>query len=211
MPDETATVAEAAKPAKAKAEKPAKMRTIYEISNDILELYWKLEEIGGDISDPEVEAEIDALFASLGAEKTQKVDNYCALIKEVDGTAALRKAEAARISAMAKTGENLVSKLKERLHNFLTITHKGPADELPKMETARFKIWIQKNGAQPGMQLKVSEDLIPAVFKRIEMQPVEVIETDVIRAALENPEDPLHEQAKAIAEIPPRGTHLRIK
>ena len=59
-------------------------RTLFDISTDLMAFYDRIEELGGDITAPEVEQAIDAWFERLSHERDEKLDNYAALIREID-------------------------------------------------------------------------------------------------------------------------------
>jgi hypothetical protein len=77
-------------------------RTLFEISTDLLALYDRIEELGGDVTAPDVEQAIDAWFERLSHERDEKLDNYAALIRELEARAQARRDEAKRLADRAR-------------------------------------------------------------------------------------------------------------
>lgn len=120
------------------------MKTLLEISQDLLELQQTLDSLEDAPEDQA--AEVAAWFAALEQttheERDRKLDNYCALIAELEARAAARKAEAKRLSDRAKVDENRAKSLKSRLHEFFE-TH-----QLKTVETVRYRLSLVSNGGQ---------------------------------------------------------------
>lgn len=173
-------------------------RTIFNIADDILALEDLLERTGGDVSDPEAEAQIDAFMRTLAEDKERKIDNYCALIKFREATAKARKEEAARLARLATTDERTVERLKSLLKWFMETTND------PKIETPRFKVRIQRNGGRPPLNVSVSFDALPERFR--EEVTTYKLREDELRAALAEGD----EDAAGVASIGETGTHIRI-
>jgi hypothetical protein len=55
----------------------------------------------------------------LADERDRKLDNYCALMRELEQRAAVREAEAQRLLKLAEIDLNSVKRLKQRLKSFL--------------------------------------------------------------------------------------------
>jgi hypothetical protein len=62
----------------------AATRTLFQISDDLHALAELLDESEGVIDNDLADAAVDQFLAELGAETDRKVDNYCALIKELE-------------------------------------------------------------------------------------------------------------------------------
>lgn len=116
------------------------MRTLFQISDDLFALEAILAEVGGEITDDEAGAALEKFFDELGAERDAKIDNYCALIRELEARAEAREAEAKRLTALAGSDANSAKRLKNRLLVFFEI------QEISKLDTARFRVAVQKNG-----------------------------------------------------------------
>lgn len=175
------------------------MRSLFEISEDLNFLSDFLTETGGDITDEQLEAEIDKWLADTTAERDVKIDNYCALIKDFEAKAEARKVEAARIASLGTTDHNAAARLKSRLHEFFKLHN------IDKVETLRFKVARTKNGG--ALPLIIDADLllkpetIPELYREVTYAP----DRGVIRQDL----------ADGIefdwAKLGERGEHLRIR
>lgn len=174
-------------------------RTLFNIGEDLTALAELLEDEGGDISNEEVEAAIDQFLEELSGERDKKLDGYCALIAEMEATAKAREEEAKRLNALASVGKGDANRLKSRLKLFLV--NQGQ----DKVETARYKIAIQKNGGKSpvllGEHFQAHPEELPEGLRKVVFTP----DLDAIRAKLEAGED------LGFATIGDRGTHLRIR
>src|SRR4051812_28573634 len=99
-----------------------------------------LEEVEGDVFNPEVAALKDELLTGTDADMARKVDGYCAMIRDREATSRARKEEAQRIDALAKQDAQVVAKLKERLKFFFD------DHGITKLETPLAKLSIVNNG-----------------------------------------------------------------
>jgi hypothetical protein len=174
-------------------------RTLFAISDDLNALADLLSEADGDITDEQLEAAVDKWFAELGAERDSKIDGYCALVKHFEATAAARKAEAARVDALATTDLNNAKRLKTRLHQFFM------AHEIQKIETLRFKVARQNNGgALPividPLLLEHPEE-IPEGYRRVIFSPDMIAIADALKRG----------ESFDWAVFGERGEHLRIR
>lgn len=175
------------------------MRTLFEISEDLHFLSDFLTEAGGDITEESLEAEIDKWLADLGAERDTKIDNYCALYKELEARATARKVEAARVADLANIDANAAARLKSRLHKFFI------AHNIDKIETLRFKVGRAKNGGALPVIIDPSvaeaPELLPEHYLKVMYAPDFV----AIKADLDAGAELLW------AKLGERGEHLRIK
>lgn len=177
------------------------MRGLFEISEDLHFLEDFLTEAGGDITEEQLEAEIDKWLGDLGAERDTKIDNYCALIKEMEAKAEARKVEAARISNLGQIDANASARLKARLFAFFKI------HEIDKVETLRFKVSRVKNGG--ALPVILDKDLAehPEAIPDAYRKEIKIFspKTKEIADALNAGEE------LAWARLGERGEHLRIK
>jgi hypothetical protein len=201
------------------------MPTLYEIESDLQALDDLLCEMGGDISDPEVEKAVDAWFAEADSNVTTKVNNYCRLLAEMDARAAVRKAESDRLAALAHIDSNASRHLKSRLLGFMQRRAYG------RLDCPDFRVSVAKNGGRLPLEIKDVVEKNPAILDgpdRVNFtQTTIALDKERIRAALEQYEAEVREEAR-IAEdegrepvpIPcpvewawfgERGQHLRIK
>lgn len=173
------------------------MSTLYEIGQDMEALAALLEETGGDVSDEQAGAALDAFLAESADALAEKLDGYGAIIREFEARAAFRKAEAARLAALAATDEGNVKRMKERLRWFFE------AHDIPKVETPRFKFSLATNGGARPVSLAVPPEALPETY-RVERVTYSA-NTEAIRAALEAGE-PLE-----FAVLGERGRHVRVR
>jgi hypothetical protein len=175
-------------------------KTLFEIGNDLAALYDQLEEAEGEIT-PELEAEMDALLA----QGEEKIDGYCALIKEFEAKAKIRAEESTRISKLAQSDAAVASRLKTRLHEFLT------RSDTQKIETLRFKVRRQKNGGRVPVILDEyfasHPEELPERYRKVVFTPdLEQIREDLLDEAA----DAQHWGAQDVATLAEPGEHLRI-
>jgi hypothetical protein len=172
-------------------------RTIYDISADLAALETILHENGGDLSDPKAEAAIAEWERELESDLTGKVDRYCSLIAELEARSAMRQAEADRLADLAKADDKSAQGLRERLR-FIWETR-----NLPKIETARFRVALTRNGGKAPLDLRVGPEELPEWA--IERKTVVTANKDAIRARLEAGEN------LPFANLMERGTRISIK
>ena len=173
---------------------PASNRTLFDISQDLQELYDRIEALGGDVTDPDVERAVDGWFEALGQERDEKLDHYAAFIRELEARAAARREESRRLAERARQDEDRARYLKQRLVTFF--------DEhgLKTVETRRYRLTMARSGGKAPVVLRVDPDDLPADFQRIQVRA----NLDAIREALERGE------ALDFAELGERSHYLRI-
>lgn len=172
-------------------------RTLHDISEDLLALEAMLEDLGGDVTDDDVAAFLDDWFERATADRDKKIDNYAALILELETRAEVRRAEAKRLADKAKRDEDRARYLKERLQVFYE-TH-----GLSKLETPRFTVSLARNGGRLPLLLDLDPEQLPASYRseRVTYTP----DQEAIRAALDAGE------VLAFARYGDRGQSLRIR
>ena len=143
----------------------------------------------------EINPTIDALLAELEGNIEAKVENYCWLIREIEGRAAIRLLESKRIKALATTNENLVKSLKERLKFFFE------SQAILKLECKTFKVSIANNGGVQPLQVDLPADQLPVQFQKITIEA----DNQALRKAIE-----IGTEIDGV-KLLPRGTSLRIK
>jgi len=143
----------------------------------------------------EINPTIDALLAELEGNIEVKVENYCWLIKEIEGRATIRLLESKRIKALATTNENLVKSLKERLKFFFE------SQAIQKLECKTFKVSIANNGGVQPLQVDLPADQLPVQFQKITIEA----DNQALRKAIE-----IGTEIDGV-KLLPRGTSLRIK
>ena len=123
----------------------------------------------------------------------KKVEGYCAVIGEMEAIVEARKAEANRIRALADTTQNHIDRMKIALKESLLKL------ETPKLETTRYKVWVQNAGGK--LPIQIESDDVPDEWKLVQL----VIDKDGIRRTLEAG------TSLPFAQLLPRGQVLRIK
>jgi len=179
-------------------------QTLFEIGNqrrvDMQRVHDLLEELEGDVTNPEVAAAIDEMLTGTDEAMAMKVDGYCAIIREQEALAKTAKEEAARVTAIAKSREALASKLKERLKYFFE------EHGITKLETPRAKLSIANNGGSRSLvyaegfdPLTLPKSFLRCIPERWEPDAAEIRTELEAGGAFEG------------VELAPRGTRLTIK
>lgn len=174
------------------------MPTLLEISDDARafdQLLAEAAENGGDIT--AVEATLNEWFSNISQDRDKKIDGYCALIREFEARASVRKEESERLAKRVKIDAAHAAFLKGRLKSFFE------ENNLKKIETDRYMVSLAKNGGAIPLELLDEPERFPAEFRTIKTQVV--ANTDAIRAALEGGQD------LPFAKLGERGTRLSIK
>ncbi len=175
------------------------MTTLLDISKDLIALQHALDDLEGL---PEQQSEeLYEWFTELSeekeAERDRKLDNYAALIGELEARADARKLEAKRMSDHARADENRAKSLKSFLQQFFE------SHAIKSIETDRYRLTLANNGGK--LPVIVDEDFsisaIPDEFTKISITP----DLEAIREALEDGE------ALEFARFGERGRSLRIK
>lgn len=170
--------------------------TLYEISQALNALYERIEELGGDVTDAEVEQVIDGWFADLHEARDEKIDNYAALIRELQARAEARRAEARRLTDRARRDEEQAAYLQNRLAAFMN------EQDLRTIETRRYRLTLARSGGPQPVVLKTDDaEALPPAFQRVKVSA----DLTAIREALERGE------ALDFAELGERSIYLRIR
>jgi hypothetical protein len=169
------------------------MASLFEITAEIRKLDELFDEFG-NADDNAKQIILDALTASEGA-FADKADNYCALIAEYNAQAAARAGEADRLRGLASVDANKAEALKARLEEAMRLL------DVQKMQTARYKLGIQKNGGKAPLVIDCAPENLPFEYQRARIEA----DKDAIREALEG-----GAEIKGCS-IGDRGESLRIK
>ena len=172
--------------------------TLYKIGAELTKLEGMLEENGGVLDDPALEAYVLEQLALIDEHQQERADAYCSLIHKAEAMSEAARLEANRYSDASKVQANFAARLKQRLKEHME------AHGIRKIETTTGrKIYVQQNGGKvpvvymPGLQ---PMDLDP------EYQKMTVaVDGERVRAALEAG------KKLKFAEFGERGTSLRIK
>jgi Siphovirus Gp157 len=128
-------------------------RTLFDISQDLHGLAEQLDNLEGD-DEGQTEAVIQ-WFEELGEERDQKLDNYAALIADIEARAQVRRDEAKRLVDRARIDENKAALLKERLRIFFE------SHGLKTLETSRYRLTLAQNGGKLPLLVDVTVDALP--------------------------------------------------
>lgn len=163
--------------------------TLLEISDELLELERAIDDAGGELTET-----IDAWLARLGADRDAKIDNYAALIDELEARSHARTMAAKKLELLATADYGKANALRARLKWFFEQHH------IRKIETARHRLTLRDNGGVVPIEI---DGEVPAEFlkQRITVEP----DKSRIRAALEAG------QVLPFARFGARGNRLEVK
>ena len=109
---------------------------LYQIEQDLLELYAQVEENGGEIT-PEIEEKLNITQENF----TNKLENYTRFVKVLEGDIALMDSEIERISKLKQTKQNLVNRLELSMLNALKLFgNKDPKKDIWRFDLVTFKL-----------------------------------------------------------------------
>ena len=169
------------------------MPTLYEITDELLQMEADFEERGGDITDEELDA-----YLRLQEDLEAKLDRTAAFVRELEARARARREEANRLLELARLDEALIARLKDRMMAAML------ALDRERVDTPRFRLSIRAAGGKVPVVLRVERpEELPPRFRRISIAP----DLETIRAALEAG-DP---EAASIAEFGERKRYLSIR
>ncbi len=149
------------------------MPSLFQLSEEILQLRQVL-----DSQEHETET-IDAVeeyLRSLSEDREKKLDNYAALIRELEARAKIRLDEAKRLEGLAKKDLDVVERLKERLKLVFTL------HDWKTVDTDRFRITLAQNGGKQKLVVEIPIEELEERFRRIETKIVP--DNDALREAL---------------------------
>tara|TARA_R110002020_G_scaffold26072_7_gene84383 strand:+ start:3553 stop:4068 length:516 start_codon:yes stop_codon:yes gene_type:complete len=149
--------------------------TLMEISAEFMRLHDMIVESEGEL-DEEAMAEIQLLLNKCDGKLNDKLDNYCALIRELEARAQIRTDEADRIRKRATMDRKASENLKRYLATGLE------AMEMKSVDTPRFKITLGGTGGKQKLLLK--EDQIPDKFWKDTV--TSTVDKEQIRQLLDN-------------------------
>jgi len=150
-------------------------RPLFAIAADLLALADLLTESGGDVTDLDAEAAITAWFAELGTERDRKLDDYAALILELEARARARLLEAQRLTRLADTDYATAQRLRRRLLDFFT------TQGVTRLQTARYALGVHTNGGQRPLVVETAPEALDAGYQ----QTTITANTKALREALD--------------------------
>jgi hypothetical protein len=165
--------------------------TLLEISSDVKHLADVLE----DCANGELSPAIEQWMQTIAEAQQEKLDNYCALIRDVQLRIAARQEERERLQHRIQTDENLVAKLKGMLLWYFK------EHGITRIETERYSICRLANGGKLPVEVDLPADELPAAFRIMEVKA----NKDAIRTAME-----AGENVKGCRLLSP-GEHVRIR
>ncbi len=173
------------------------MATLFSIGDDLRALMDLLDESGGEIT-PATHTTLEAWFAEVGRDQSNKLDGYACLIRQLEMEATAATAEKEQWAKKAQARENSAKRLKERLKLYMELSRQD------KLQTSTGRIIaLQNNGGLLPLELAPTIDpnkLAPA-FQRVKVD----VDTDAVRAVLEAG------QELPFAKLGARGRHVRIR
>lgn len=164
--------------------------TLYELGDQLQTVADTLVENGGELT-PELAEQLAALEGAFEA----KVERVLLYAKNLEGTAAAAKLEAARLSDLASGRANAADRLREYV--------KGEMEraKIDKVETLLIVARIQQNG-RPSIRWTLPPDTLPVEFKKTTV----TLDGDAAYKAWKA--DPAVLPEGFAVE---RGTHLRVR
>jgi hypothetical protein len=173
---------------------PAKRRSLFDIGDDLTALNDLLEEIGGDVTDPQVCDAVEGWFRLLAEEQATKLDNLHGYIRSLEAEQHACERERDEWAKRAESRRKRVDGMRAMLVGHL-LRHGGKAES-----ASGIKFRSQQNGGKTPL---VVEDGFSTTDERF-FTLVQKIDNNAIRAAIEAGE---HVSGARLAE---RGHHLRV-
>lgn len=169
--------------------------TLYDLAGEILDIQRAVTEL----DDPElVEEAVAAYLRDNNSTIEQKIDAYCALIRNLEALADARAQEAKRMQELARSDAAKAARMKDTLLWFLK-----DIVNVQKLDTERFRVSVAANGGKAPLIAPDDPLQWPAEFVRERV--IRELDKEALREALERGEQV---EGCAIAE---RGYHVRIK
>lgn len=146
------------------------MASLYELTQEFIELQDILEESGGELT-PEVEQQLELNAANF----KEKANNYLRVMANIDSDIAGIDSELKRLNALKKTKVNAVERLKVNLTNYLI------ASGTKSVDLGLFKLGLRRSESVDIFDM----NQVPPEFTRIEVSANKVALKDYLR---EHPE-----------------------
>lgn len=197
-------------------------RSLWNIGQDMEALDALLDQVDGDISDPQAQAAVEQWMGELQHDTAAKVGRYIALLEKWDGEAVAARAVSDRYQQARKTRENRIAAMKRRLQQWME------QFGMKRIDTpAGRSVAIQKNGgvaplvlADQGAveeSLRIAGEVVQQKLSEI-LCGVAVPAGDCLkflRVSVELDSAALRQAAEAgmvdFAQVMPRGESLRIR
>lgn len=147
---------------------------LYQIEQDLLELYAQVEENNGEIT-PEIEERLNITKENF----TNKLENYTRFVKVLEGDIALMDSEIERINKLKQTKQNLISRLELTMLNALKLF--GNKDS--KKDIWRFDLVTFKLSTRQSQSVEIlDETVIDSKYKTV--KTTESISKTLIKEAI---------------------------
>jgi hypothetical protein len=140
--------------------------TLTTIEQDLDALDALLAELGGDITEADAEAAIDAWFAEMGEARDTKLNGYARRIQALEVAAEAKRAEERRLAAQRKQDEAAADWMKRRLLSFVQARGtpiKGKPTHI--VETTLFKFAETLNGGKQPIRYLVAPLDLPEALR----------------------------------------------
>lgn len=172
-------------------------RSLFEISNDWLAVEQALDDCGGDISDPVVEAAITKIIEGLLEEEGAKLDGMVRFMKQLDMEGAAARAEEEQWAKRANAKEGLAKRIKRLMHEHLLRTNRNRL-----LLPSGLILKVHGNGGKMPVEIDlVDPESVPDHLCKVTRR----IDSDAVRAILEAGKN------LEFARLLSRGTHLKIQ
>lgn len=170
------------------------MANIFQLEGDIVALEALLSEDASVDENGEINAQLAQWLEESEGNFSDKVEGYCGLMATFTALADARKAEVRRLQELEQQARNNAERLRKVLREVLMRLGRD------KVETARYKLRLQKAGGQQPMTIDEFAEM-PEQF----MQTIKTVDKAAIRAALESGKE------LPFAKLEERSTILVIK
>lgn len=175
----------------------APKRTLFDIGSDLLTLDQLIEDVGGDVSDPQVCAAVDALTAELARDEGCKLDGWIGYVHQLEMELAAANAQVEQWQQKARARGSRIAWVKAVLKRHLEGTRRTKV-----LTAAGRQLSIQPNGGKVPVQIDPTDPAtVEERFRRVRVE----LNTEAVRAAVEGGE------VVPFARLVEKGTHLRIR
>lgn len=145
---------------------------LYQIEQELLDLYNQIEENGGEIT-PELEERLVITQENFSS----KLENYAKFVKSLEGNINLMDSEIERINKLKQTKQNLINRLEKNMLNALRLFgNKDPQKDIWRYELPTFKLSTRQS---QSVEIP-DETLIDRSFKEYSLSKLSFQELDTI-------------------------------
>lgn len=148
---------------------------LFDLTQNQQALHDLLCEIGGDVTDEQVEATINEWIGEMAANEQDTLQRLGVVIKRLIGDAATAKEEAQRLAQLAKVRENGAERLKARVLEYMQ--RRGTK----RIDTPLYIFRVQRNGQAP-LDISIPADELPKEFQRVSVEADKVALRNAIAA-----------------------------